>query len=85
MPAELDERIIDDTYKAVFPLGKEQVASHVCSESKIKMAHMRVRLDDKNVVTESTDGKVMIQVKVPIDKLYTACIRYSQFSTAAPT
>jgi hypothetical protein len=63
MPAEFDERIVDDSYNAVFPLRKEQVTSHLCSTSKKKLSNMRVRLEDDTIITESTDGKAMIQVK----------------------
>lgn len=71
MPADMSERIIDESYKAVFPLGKEQTSSHLCSESNRKLQVMRVRLEldetakTANIVTESTDGKALIQVKEP--------------------
>jgi hypothetical protein len=65
MPAEFDERIIDENYNAVFTLCKEQIASHVCSEAQKKLSSMRVRLEDDKVICESTDGKALIQVKEP--------------------
>jgi len=64
MPATQDERIVDESYEAVFILGKEQIASHVCSQDSNKpgMKNMRVRLEDGKIITESTDGKILIKV-----------------------
>ncbi len=74
MAATTDERIIDESYKAVFVLGKEQIAAHVCydeeEDDKTKlsigrqaMRNMRIRVEDDRIITESTNGKMLLQVK----------------------
>lgn len=75
MSATADERIIDESYKAVFVLGKEQVAAHVCydgeqanSIGRQAMRNMRVRTEGGKIITESTDGKLLLQVKERADQ-----------------
>jgi hypothetical protein len=70
MAATTDERIIDESYKAVFILGKEQIAAHVCHDEektdgigRQAMRNMRVRAEDDRIITESTNGIVLLQVK----------------------
>lgn len=67
-----EERIVDENYKSVFVLNRAQVESHLCSTEPERkgMTNMRVRKDDTGnyIVTESTDGKCLIQVMEKLDK-----------------
>ena len=74
MSATADERIVDNSYNSVFVLGKAQITSHVCyneeeeekkadSVGRKAMKNMRVRTEDDRIVTESTNGKILLQVK----------------------
>jgi len=74
VPATKEERIVDETYKAVFILGREQIAAHVCLDSETQraahksMTNMRVSKDDTHVITESTNARVLLRVKEPINR-----------------
>lgn len=64
--ATQEERILDDSYDAVFVLNRHQIESHLCSteEQRKSLTTMRVYKDDNDyIVTESTNGSRLIQIK----------------------
>jgi hypothetical protein len=63
------ERVIDDTYTAVFPLSRQQLATHCAdidneaASDKYGMDNIRVtRQDDGSITTESTKGTIVVKV-----------------------
>jgi len=64
--ATQDERILDENYEAVYVLNRAQIESHLCSSDQARKAltNMRVYKDDQGyIVTESTNGSRLIQIK----------------------
>jgi hypothetical protein len=61
-----DERVEDESYTSVVVLSKAQMSAHVCSkdDNRKGMTNVRVTIsDDGKIVTDSTDGKLLLKVK----------------------
>lgn len=67
MPADQQERILDDSYKSVFILNETQLKAHVCAKTSEDnptkpLAHVRIRREGDNIITESSNNKVVLSV-----------------------
>jgi hypothetical protein len=66
---ELQERVVDDSYIAVFPISRQQLATH-CADTNNEaesenygLDNIRVSKEGDNIVVESTSGTVVLKVE----------------------